>query len=231
MIPKTLSKEWVEFLGDEFEKPYFSDIIAHYKSALQNREIIFPPKQLTFNAFNLTPPQCVQVVILGQDPYHGSFVYNGVEIPQAMGLSFSVPKNVPIPPSLKNIYKEIESSLHIQMPNNGDLSQWARNGALLLNSIFSVKKGVASSHKSFGWERFSDAVISHLSDKREGIVFMLWGNYAKQKASLIDSSKHCIIQAPHPSPLAQGFVGSGVFLKAQEAFIKMGKKPFDWRLD
>ena len=234
-IPKILSPEWIEFLGDEFEKPYFKEIIKHYNHAIAQRQIIFPPRELTFNAFNLTPPHKVQIVILGQDPYHGSYMYNdcGVlrEIPQAMGLSFSVPRCVPIPPSLKNIYKELEQSLGLVMPNTGDLTAWAKRGALLLNSIFSVQKGMASSHKSFGWEKFSDAVITRLSTQREGIIFMLWGNYAKQKIPLIDTRKHFIITAPHPSPLARGFVGSGVFLKAQQTLQQAGKTPFDWRVE
>lgn len=223
--------QWQEFLKDEWSKPYFKKIIHHYKIAMSQGQIIFPPRNLIFNAFNLTLPDDVQIVILGQDPYHGSIFHNGTEIPQAMGLSFSVPRNVPIPPSLQNIYKEISNTLGITMPNHGDLTLWAKRGALLLNSIFSVQKGRAGSHKSFGWEEFSDAVIKTLSDKKEGIVFMLWGNYAKQKAFLIDSSKHFIITAPHPSPLARGFIGSGVFIKAKEAFEKIGKVPFNWSLE
>ncbi len=229
--PKTLHTQWQDFLKDEWNKPYYKKIIHCYKNALKQGQIIFPPKNLIFNAFNLTPPDNVRIVILGQDPYHGSILHNGTEIPQAMGLSFSVPRNVPIPPSLKNIYKEITTTLGITMPNHGDLTLWAKRGALLLNSIFSVQKGKAGSHKDFGWEDFSDAVIKNLSQKKESIVFMLWGNYAKQKASLIDSHKHFIITAPHPSPLARGFIGSGVFTKAKEAFIKMSKPPFDWRLE
>lgn len=230
LAPKTLSKPWASLLEAEFQKPYFQNIIKSYNAALKKGEVIYPPKELTFNAFNLTPPQNVKIVILGQDPYHGSFFSGGYEIPQAMGLSFSVPPNAPLPPSLKNIYKELSLSLHIKAPPNGDLSEWGRRGVLLLNSIFSVQKGMASSHKSFGWEYFSDAVISTLSSHFSGIVFMLWGNYAKQKAHLIDSAKHAIITAPHPSPLARGFVGSGVFVRANEALIKMGKPPFDWEI-
>ena len=234
LYPKTLRKEWAQFLADEFSKPYFCQIIAHYKQALNANQTIFPPRELIFNAFNLTPPNEVKIIILGQDPYHGSVFsnFNGQkrEIPQAMGLSFSVPLSVPIPPSLKNIYKELQNSTNFTPPNHGDLSAWAKRGVLLLNAIFTVQKGIASSHKYFGWEQFSDSVISALSAKREGLIFMLWGNYARRKASLIDSSKHSILQAPHPSPLAQGFVGSGVFIRANEALAKMGKEPFDWSL-
>lgn len=222
--------EWKELLKEEFEKPYFSSIKSYYLEAKKKGVCIYPPGKLTFNALNLTPPSKVKVVILGQDPYHGSFLYNGVEIPQAMGLSFSVPKKVPIPPSLKNIYKELHQSLGISIPNHGDLSVWCQRGVLLLNAIFSVEKGKAGSHVYFGWENFSDAIIQSVSNHYQNIVFMLWGNYAKKKASLIDPNKHAIITAPHPSPLAQGFVGSGVFIKAQEALKKFGKEPLDWSL-
>lgn len=218
--------EWKELLQDEFKKPYFSQIKASYIEAKKRGTKVFPPGNLTFNALNLTLPKEVRVVILGQDPYHGSFVYNGVEIPQAMGLSFSVPKQVPIPPSLRNIYKELNLSLGVPIPKHGDLSAWCQRGILLLNAIFSVEKGRAGSHAQFGWENFSDAIIKVISAYGNKIVFMLWGNYAKKKISLIDTNKHIIITAPHPSPLAQGFVGSGVFVKAQNAL----ENPIDWSL-
>lgn len=222
--------QWKELLKDEFEKPYFKQIKHHYLEAKSRGEIIYPQGNLTFNALNLTPPEKVKIVILGQDPYHGSFMHNGIEIPQAMGLSFSVPKPVPIPPSLKNIYKELNLSLNIPIPSHGDLTQWCQRGVLLLNAIFSVKKGQAGSHSRFGWENFSDAIIKVISDNYEGIIFMLWGNYAKKKAPLIDTTKHILITAPHPSPLAQGFVGSGVFIKAQESLKKLGKETINWEL-
>lgn len=222
--------QWKELLKDEFEKPYFKQIKHHYLEAKSRGEIIYPQGNLTFNALNLTPPEKVKIVILGQDPYHGSSMHNGIEIPQAMGLSFSVPKPVPIPPSLKNIYKELNLSLNIPIPSHGDLTQWCQRGVLLLNAIFSVKKGQAGSHSRFGWENFSDAIIKVISDNYEGIIFMLWGNYAKKKAPLIDTTKHILITAPHPSPLAQGFVGSGVFIKAQESLKKLGKETINWEL-
>lgn len=222
--------QWKELLKDEFEKPYFKQIKHHYLEAKSRGEIIYPQGNLTFNALNLTPPEKVKIVILGQDPYHGSFMHNGIEIPQAMGLSFSVPKPVPIPPSLKNIYKELNLSLNIPIPSHGDLTRWCQRGVLLLNAIFSVKKGQAGSHSRFGWENFSDAIIKVISDNYEGIIFMLWGNYAKKKAPLIDTTKHILITAPHPSPLAQGFVGSGVFIKAQESLKKLGKETINWEL-
>ena len=175
----------------------------------------------------------MRVVILGQDPYHGSVaVRDGerlVEIPQAMGLSFSVPSPLPPPPSLKNIYKELARTTDFIPPAHGDLSAWARRGVLLLNSILSVEANAPASHKHLGWQRFSDAVISRLCASREGIVFMLWGNYARQKAWLIDSARHCVITAPHPSPLARGFVGSDCFVKAN-AYLHARGESVDWSL-
>ena len=216
-------------LEGEFSKPYFTQIIARYVQAAKTATI-FPPSELTFHALNLTPPSAVKIVILGQDPYHGSACYQGMKIPQAMGLSFSVPHGVPIPPSLRNIYKELESSLDFSPPHHGDLTAWAQRGALMLNAILSVEEGKAASHRSFGWEQFTDAIITTLSREFSGIIFMLWGNYARKKSALIDSTRHVIITAPHPSPLAQGFLGSGVFLQAQNALRAMGKTPFDWNL-
>ncbi|WP_104696898.1 MULTISPECIES: uracil-DNA glycosylase [unclassified Helicobacter] len=223
--------EWKELLKEEFNKPYFYKIKEKYIQAKKQGQIVFPPAKLTFNALNLTPPHKVKIVILGQDPYHGSIIVNHQEIPQAMGLSFSVPRGVPIPPSLKNIYKELEQSVNFVAPNHGDLSKWAKNGILLLNAIFSVQKGNPASHQNFGWEEFSDAIIKAISSHLSGVVFMLWGNFAKKKASLIDTSKHTIIMAPHPSPLAKGFVGSGVFKDANLALKKYNKESMDWGLD
>lgn len=222
--------EWKELLKEEFTKPYFLGIKEKYIQAKKQKQIIFPPAKLTFNALNLTPPDKVKVVILGQDPYHGSIMINNQEIPQAMGLSFSVPKGVPVPPSLKNIYKELEQSTNFIIPNHGDLTRWAQNGILLLNAIFSVQKGYPASHQNFGWEEFSDAIIKVLSKNFSAIVFMLWGNFAKKKAYLIDPNKHTIITAPHPSPLARGFVGSGVFKSANSALLRYKKEPMDWQL-
>ncbi len=227
-IPRTLSKDWADLLKDEFDKPYFLEIISHYKQAISNT-VVFPHNELIFNAFNLTPLKSLRIVILGQDPYHGSVVKNGIEIPQAMGLSFSVNRDIPLPPSLKNIYKEIESTLGISMPNHGDLSKWAKDGVLLLNSILSVEKNKPSSHKHFGWEIFTDAVIQRISQTKEGIIFLLWGNFAKKKLPLI-SDKHIALVAPHPSPLARGFVGSDIFLRANQSLISLGKEPMDWRI-
>lgn len=230
--PKTLSSEWTNLLQSEFNKPYFLNIITQYKKAISiYQNVIFPPNELIFHALNLTPPESVRIVILGQDPYHGSILTQGKEIPQAMGLSFSVPKEVPIPPSLRNIYKELNQSLGIPVPQHGDLTQWAKRGVLLLNAILSVQKGMAGSHKDFGWETFTDSIIYALSTHYNNIIFMLWGNFAKKKIALIDITKHVVITAPHPSPLARGFVGSGVFLQANLALKNMGQPPMDWSID
>lgn len=229
--PKTLSNEWKSLLKDEFDKPYFLNIITNYRVAREKyKNAIFPPNKLIFNAFNLTPPESVRIVILGQDPYHGSIFIQDKEIPQAMGLSFSVPKEVPIPPSLRNIYKELNQSLGIPVPQHGDLTQWAKRGILLLNAILSVQKGIAGSHKHFGWETFTDSVIYKLSTNYNNIIFMLWGNFAKKKVELIDTTKHVVITAPHPSPLARGFAGSNVFLRANKALKDMCKPPMDWNI-
>lgn len=225
-----IREEWKELLKEEFSKPYFLKIKEKYIQAKKQGQIVFPPAKLTFNALNLTPPEKLKILILGQDPYHGSIFINQQEIPQAMGLSFSVPRGVPIPPSLKNIYKELAQSIDFTPPNHGDLTKWAENGILLLNAIFSVQKGLPASHQNFGWEEFSDAIIKNISHHFEGIVFMLWGNFAKKKIPLIDSNKHTIITAPHPSPLARGFVGSGVFRDANLALQKY-HKTMDWSLE
>lgn len=223
MIP-----EWKEALRSEFEKPYFQEIKNHYIRAKAQGEVIFPQGNLTFEALNRVKPQDLRVVILGQDPYHGVERVNGELKPQAMGLSFSVPKPLSPPPSLKNIYQELHQSLGIIPPNHGDLSKWCDQGVMLLNAILSVRYGQAGSHRHFGWEVFTDSVISYISSCLQGVVFMLWGNYAKKKAALIDCKYHRIIQAPHPSPLARGFVGSNVFVEANKALKSMGKDPIDW---
>lgn len=224
-----LRDEWKEALKEEFSKPYFAHIKECYLQAKTRGEVIYPKGSLTFSALNALAPQDVRVVILGQDPYHGSEIINGEVIPQAMGLSFSVPKPLKAPPSLKNIYKELANTTSFIPPSHGDLSVWCERGVLLLNSVLSVEAGKAGSHTHFGWEKFTDSVISYISSNLNGVVFMLWGNYAKKKAELIDGQKHCIIQAPHPSPLARGFVGSGVFLKANEALKNFGHPPINWQ--
>lgn len=218
-----IEKSWKEILKDEFLSPYFDELKKKLIKAKQSGEV-YPPGSLIFNAFNLTPFDDVKVVILGQDPYHGKN--------QAMGLSFSVPNGVRIPPSLQNIYKEIYTDLNIKEPNSGDLTYWAKQGVLLLNSTLSVQANLANSHSKFGWQRFSDSVIKQISDKKENIVFMLWGNFAIQKASLIDDKKHLVLKAAHPSPLARGaFFGCKHFSKANEYLIQHDKAPVDWDLN
>ncbi|EOH7148474.1 uracil-DNA glycosylase [Campylobacter coli] len=219
-----INDDWKEFLKEEFSKNYFLEIKKHYIQALNNNAIIYPPANLTFNAFNLTPLDGLKIVLLGQDPYH--------QPNQAMGLSFSVPYGVKIPPSLLNIYKELKTDLNIEPSKSGDLSSWAKQGILLLNSILSVEAGKPASHSSWGWQEFSDAVISKLSLEKSGLIFMLWGNYAKSKKALIDTNKHFILEAAHPSPLARtGFLGCKHFSKANEILRNLGKNPINWQLD
>jgi len=213
---------WLKALQGEFDKEYFLKLKA-FLTEEREKSRLFPPGSLIFNAFNLTPFEDVKVVILGQDPYHGSG--------QAHGLSFSVPKGVKAPPSLVNIFKEIHSDLGLPIPTTGDLEPWAKQGVLLLNATLTVRENQAGSHQNKGWETFTDAVIKTLSDQKEGLVFLLWGNYAKNKAGLIDASKHLILTAPHPSPLARGgFFGCRHFSKTNEYLKAQGKEPIDWRL-
>lgn len=220
-----IESSWKDLLKDEFEKPYFAEIRQKYYEAIKENTILPPPK-LLFNAFNLVPFYAVKVVILGQDPYHN---IEG-ETPQAMGLSFSVPNGVKIPPSLRNIFKELELDLGIKKPQNGDLSAWARQGVLLLNAILSVEFKKPLSHKNFGWEIFTDKIIEILSQNRENLVFMLWGNFAKSKKHLIDSSRHCVLESAHPSPLASGFIGCRHFSKCNDFLTKHNERGIDWNL-
>ncbi|MAT53526.1 MAG: uracil-DNA glycosylase [Saprospirales bacterium] len=218
-----IEASWKAVLAEEFEKPYFHNIAAYLKKELAAKKVIYPPGPLIFNAFNSTPFDAVEVVILGQDPY--------IKPGEAMGLSFSVPKGVKIPPSLQNIFKEIESDIGCPMTqrSHGDLTCWAEQGVFLLNAALTVVRGNSNSHASIGWHTFTDAVISKLSEEKEGLVFMLWGNFARKKASLIDPFKHLILEAPHPSPLARGgFFGCRHFSKANEFLLANSKKPIDW---
>lgn len=218
-----IEKSWKTALADEFGKPYFESLVRFLHNEKASGKRIFPPGSRIFKAFDLTPVDKVKVVILGQDPYHGPG--------QAHGLSFSVPEGVPAPPSLKNIFKEIESDLGIRMSGSTDLERWAQQGVLLLNAVLTVRCGEPASHSKIGWEEFTDAVIRYLSDNREGIVFMLWGNFARTKRDLIDHSKHYVLEAAHPSPLARGaFFGCRHFSKANGILEADGKTPVDWRL-
>jgi uracil-DNA glycosylase len=215
---------WKHVLADSFKKSYFDEISARLHALRAGGHTIYPPGPLIFNAFNTTPFESVKVVILGQDPYHNPS--------EAMGLSFSVPKGVRVPPSLKNIFKELHSDLGCTIPSHGDLSDWARQGVFLLNAILTVERNTAGAHRNLGWQLFTDDVIHALSVKRKHIVFMLWGNFARNKRTLIDDTKHLILEAAHPSPLAgNAFMGCRHFSKANEYLISNGLKPVNWDIN
>lgn len=216
-----IEESWKRVLAPEFEKPYFQDLVRQLHEEKRAGRVIYPPGPLIFNAFNLTPFDKVKVVIIGQDPYHGPG--------QAEGLSFSVPHGIPLPPSLVNIYKEIESDLGVQLHKDGSLRGWAEQGVFLLNAVLTVRAGQPTSHSRIGWAEFTDAVIRTLSDRREGLVFLLWGNFARSKSALIDTSRHSVLEAPHPSPLARGaFFGCRHFSKANQILAAQGLSPIDW---
>lgn len=216
-----IEESWKEHLKDEFDKPYFQQLVSFVRTEYQTTKI-FPPGKLIFNAFNLCPFNNVKVVILGQDPYHDDG--------QANGLCFSVNENVPFPPSLQNIFKEISDDLGKPSPSNGDLTRWAEQGVLLLNSILTVRAHQASSHKDRGWEKFTDRVIKELSENRNNIVFMLWGSYAKNKGAQIDRNRHLVLTSVHPSPLSvyRGFFGCKHFSRANEYLRAHNIKEIDW---
>jgi uracil-DNA glycosylase len=220
-----LEKSWLEALDGEFEKEYMVKLKAFLLEEKQRGATVHPKGSDIFNALNHTPFDQVKVVILGQDPYHGQG--------QAHGLSFSVQKGVGIPPSLKNIYKELVDDFPgYVMPNHGELTKWADQGVLLLNATLTVRAHEANSHQGKGWEVFTDRIIMELSEKREGIVFLLWGKYAQNKSALINGSKHIVLMAPHPSPFSAhtGFLGCKHFSKANEILKKEGKTPIDWQI-
>ena len=218
-----IEESWKRALQSEFDKPYFEGLVSFLHREKAGGVRIYPPGPQIFRAFDLTPVKDVKVVILGQDPYHNPG--------QAMGLSFSVPDGVPAPPSLVNIFKEISSDLGITMSGSPNLEPWARQGVLLLNSILTVRAGEAASHRNIGWETFTDAVIKYISSNCDGVVFMLWGNFARSKAPLIDSSRHLVLEAAHPSPLARGaFFGCRHFSKANNFLTFRGKTPIQWQL-
>lgn len=219
----SIEPSWKEALKDEFDKPYFIALARRLHREKAEGRQIFPPGGEIFRAFELTPVDKVKVVILGQDPYHG---YG-----QAMGLSFSVPAGVPAPPSLKNIFKEIETDLGITMSGCPDLRKWASQGVLLLNSVLTVRAGEPASHSAIGWQPFTDAVISYISEHCNGVVFLLWGNFARSKKALIDTGKHYVLEAAHPSPLARGaFFGCRHFSRTNEILVSEGRTPIDWQL-
>lgn len=218
-----IENSWKEALQSEFDKPYFAELVRYLHEQKRKGYTIYPPGSQIFKAFELTPVDNVKVVILGQDPYHGPG--------QAMGLSFSVPDGIATPPSLRNIFKEVESDLGIEMSGRPNLENWARQGVLLLNAILTVRAGEPASHSAIGWQQFTDSVIKYLSDNRQGIVFMLWGAFARSKAELIDNTRHLVLEAAHPSPLARGaFFGCRHFSRANEYLLSQGKNPIDWRL-
>ena len=218
-----LEDAWYEALKEEFATPYFVDIKSFLLEE-KKHHVVFPPSPLIFNAFNLTPFDDVKVVILGQDPYHN--------VGQAHGLAFSVPDGIQKPPSLQNIFKELNQDLNIPIPMNGNLEKWAKEGVLLLNASLTVRAHEAASHAKIGWQRFTDAAIKALSDKKQNLVFILWGNYAIAKENLIDHNKHLILKTVHPSPLSasRGFFGSHHFSKTNEYLINHNIKPIDWSL-
>lgn len=217
-----IEETWRRQLGAEFDKPYFAELAAFVR-AEYGRSTCYPPGGLIFNAFNLCPFDRVKVVIIGQDPYH--------EPGQAHGLSFSVGDGVPFPPSLVNIFKEIELDLGTPVPPSGDLTRWARQGVLLLNATLTVRAHQAASHQRRGWETFTDAAIRALSAGRDNLVFILWGGYARSKAPLIDTSRHLILQSVHPSPLSAnrgGWFGNHHFSRANEYLVSNGAEPINW---
>lgn len=219
-----IEPSWKQQLLHEFSQDYMITLRSFLQSEQQNQKNIYPPANQCFSALNTTPFKQVNVVILGQDPYHGEN--------QAHGLCFSVPPHIKIPPSLVNIYKELQADLNIPLAKHGCLIHWAQQGILLLNSVLSVEQGHAGSHQNKGWERFTDAIITQLNQNTEHTVFILWGNNAIKKGSNIDSNKHLIITAPHPSPLSahRGFFGGHYFSRANTYLKQHGKKAIDWAL-
>jgi uracil-DNA glycosylase len=218
-----IEDSWKALLADEFRSAYFAEIKAFLVREKRAGKEIYPPGPAIFTAFNETPVDNVRVVILGQDPYHNPG--------EAMGLCFSVPQGVRVPASLKNIYKEIQRDLGAPPPDHGDLTAWTHQGVLLLNAVLTVERGRAGAHRNIGWQKFTDAVISKLSQHRENLIFMLWGNFAKNKKNLIDQIKHHVLESVHPSPLAGGaFIGCGHFSKANELLINQGLAPIDWTI-
>ena len=216
-----IESSWKVALQEEFNKPYFADVANFVKAEKAAGYTIYPPGGLIFNAFDKTPLDKVKVVILGQDPYHG--------VGQAHGLCFSVPRGVRLPPSLVNIFKEIESDMGIAMPGHGNLERWAEQGVFLLNAILTVRANTPASHSGIGWQTFTDAVIRKISDEKEGVVFLLWGNFARAKRELIDPDKHHVLEAAHPSPLARGaFSGCRHFSRTNAILEEQGLAPIDW---
>ncbi len=219
-----MHESWLAVLGDELEQPSMKELRAFLVAEVAAGRRFYPPADQVFNALALTPFDDVRVVVLGQDPYHGAG--------QAMGLCFSVPSDVAPPPSLQNIHKELASDLGLAQPSSGDLTPWAERGVLLLNAVLTVSPGKPASHAGKGWEQFTDRAVRELSDRREGIVFLLWGRYAQQKGAVVDTARHHVLTAAHPSPYsaANGFFGCRHFSRANELLVARDAQPVDWAL-
>lgn len=217
-----LAAGWKERLLPEFESDYMQDLRDFLRNEKQAGKIIHPPGHQIFAALDATPFESVRVVILGQDPYHGPG--------QAHGLSFSVPEGVPVPPSLANIYQELGRDLGLPRPRHGHLARWAQQGVLLLNAVLTVEEGRPGAHQGKGWERFTDAIVALLDREREGLVFLLWGSYAQAKGRIVDTRRHLVLKAPHPSPLSahRGFIGCGHFSRTNDWLAGRGEPPIDW---
>jgi uracil-DNA glycosylase len=217
-----LIPSWLDRLKGEFKKDYMKNLKSFLNQEIKNKKIIYPKSVLCFAALNKTAFENVKVIIIGQDPYHGPG--------QAHGLCFSVLPNIPLPPSLKNIYKELHSDLGLPISKSGTLDHWADQGVLLLNAVLTVEDGQPGSHQGKGWEQFTDEIIRQLNQDREGLVFLLWGSYAQKKASFVDRKRHLVLQAPHPSPLSshRGFFGSKPFSKINNWLISRGETPINW---
>ncbi len=217
-----IDESWRSHIGDEFDKPYFASLVQFVRAEYQ-QHTCYPPGRLIFNALNLCPFDRVRVVIIGQDPYH--------EQGQAMGLSFSVPDGIAMPPSLQNIFKEIQGDVGTPIPATGNLTRWAEQGVLLLNATLTVRAHIAGSHQRHGWETFTDAAIRALSAEREHLVFILWGGYARSKAALIDRSRHLVLESVHPSPLSAnrgGWFGNHHFSRCNDYLVQHGQQPINW---
>lgn len=219
-----ITGEWLEAVKPEFSKPYYRDLFMFVRSEYQTRKI-FPPPDEIFNALHLTPLHQVKVVILGQDPYHNDH--------QAMGLSFSVPDDQEIPPSLVNIFRELHDDVGCRMPNNGNLTKWAKEGVLLLNTVLTVRAHQANSHRGKGWEQFTDAILAAVEKEDRPIVYMLWGSQAQAKAFMLTNPKHLVLRAPHPSPLSayRGFFGCRHFSQCNDFLQSHGETPIDWQIE
>lgn len=216
-----IAADWKQLLQEEFNKPYFEEL-THFVREEYATGVIYPAGRNIFRAFDKCPVESLKVVIIGQDPYHGPG--------QANGLCFSVNDGVPFPPSLQNIFKEVNEDLGVQIPQSGNLDRWAEQGVLLLNSVLTVKAHMAASHAGRGWERFTDAVVRIIAEQKQGVVYMLWGNYAQRKGSIVDTSKNLVLKSVHPSPLSvyRGFFGCKHFSQANAYLQSQGKNPIEW---